>query len=131
MSLAVTVRPVRQSDFDQWLPLWDGYNAFYGRSGATALPAEITQTTWARFFDPHEPVHALVLGELALEIERVLPVELGGRLGFDRRVGTLLGGLRHGGGLLAGGTGGRLGHYSPSRRRTRVAGCARLGLLFR
>jgi len=60
MSLAVTVRPVRQSDFDQWLPLWDGYNAFYGRSGATALAAEITQTTWARFFDPQEPVHALV-----------------------------------------------------------------------
>ena len=60
MSLAATVRPLRQSDFDQWLPLWDGYNAFYGRSGATALPAEITQTTWARFFDPHEPVHALV-----------------------------------------------------------------------
>jgi GNAT superfamily N-acetyltransferase len=60
MSLAVTVRSVRPSDFDQWLPLWEGYNAFYGRSGATALAAEITQTTWGRFFDPHEPVHALV-----------------------------------------------------------------------
>jgi GNAT superfamily N-acetyltransferase len=60
MSLAVTVRPVRPSDFDQWLPLWEGYNAFYGRSGATALAAEITRTTWARLFDPHEPVHALV-----------------------------------------------------------------------
>jgi GNAT superfamily N-acetyltransferase len=56
----VTVRPVRPGDFDQWLPLWDGYNAFYGRSGATALPAEITRTTWARFFDPQEPMHALV-----------------------------------------------------------------------
>ena len=60
MALAVTVRPVRPDDFDQWLPLWDGYNAFYGRSGPTALPAEITQTTWARFFDPNEPMHALV-----------------------------------------------------------------------
>jgi GNAT superfamily N-acetyltransferase len=60
MSLAVTIRPVRPGDFDQWLPLWEGYNAFYGRSGATALAPEITQTTWARFFDPHEPVHALV-----------------------------------------------------------------------
>jgi GNAT superfamily N-acetyltransferase len=60
MSLAVTVRPVRPSDFDQWLPLWEGYNAFYGRSGATALAAEITQTTWERFFDSDEPVHALV-----------------------------------------------------------------------
>ena len=60
MSVAVIVRPVRPGDFDQWLPLWEGYNAFYGRSGPTALAAEITQTTWARFFDPHEPVHALV-----------------------------------------------------------------------
>jgi len=60
MSPAVTVRPVRQSDFDQWLPLWEGYNAFYGRSDATALAPEITQTTWQRFFDPDEPVHALV-----------------------------------------------------------------------
>ena len=42
MSLAVTVRPVRPGDFEQWLPLWEGYNAFYGRSGATALAAEIT-----------------------------------------------------------------------------------------
>jgi GNAT superfamily N-acetyltransferase len=60
MSLALTVRAVRPGDFDQWLPLWEGYNAFYGRAGATALPAEITQTTWARFFDPQEPMHALV-----------------------------------------------------------------------
>jgi GNAT superfamily N-acetyltransferase len=58
--MSVIVRPVRPGDFDQWLPLWEGYNAFYGRSGPTALAAEITQTTWARFFDPHEPVHALV-----------------------------------------------------------------------
>ena len=60
MSLAVTIRPVRPDDFDQWLPLWEGYNAFYGRSGATALAPELTQTPWARFLDPHEPMHALV-----------------------------------------------------------------------
>lgn len=40
--------------------MWDGYNAFYGRSGPTALPAEITAATWSRFFDENEPVHALV-----------------------------------------------------------------------
>jgi GNAT superfamily N-acetyltransferase len=40
--------------------LWDGYNEFYGRSGPTALPDEITAVTWARFFDETEPVHALV-----------------------------------------------------------------------
>ena len=60
MSPAVTVRSIRLSDFDQWLPLWEGYNAFYGRSGPTALAPEITQTTWARFFDSQEPMHALV-----------------------------------------------------------------------
>jgi GNAT superfamily N-acetyltransferase len=54
------VRPIAPDDYEQWLPLWDGYNAFYGRSGPTALAPEITRTTWARFFDPAEPVHALV-----------------------------------------------------------------------
>jgi GNAT superfamily N-acetyltransferase len=57
---SVLVRPVRQSDHAGWKPLWDGYNAFYGRSGPTALPNEITETTWRRFFDPAEPVFALV-----------------------------------------------------------------------
>ena len=55
-----TIRPISQSDYADWLPLWAGYNAFYGRSGPTALPDEITQVTWKRFFDPAEPVHALV-----------------------------------------------------------------------
>jgi GNAT superfamily N-acetyltransferase len=56
----LTVRQVRQDDFAAWSVLWDGYNAFYGRSGPTALPDAITRLTWARFFDPAEPVHALV-----------------------------------------------------------------------
>ena len=54
------IRPVAADDFEQWLPLWDGYNAFYGRSGETALDPAITRVTWARFFSPGEPVHALV-----------------------------------------------------------------------
>ena len=58
--MSVTIRPVTKNDYAQWLPLWDGYNAFYGRSGATALAPEITRTTWARFFDADEPMHALV-----------------------------------------------------------------------
>jgi GNAT superfamily N-acetyltransferase len=56
----ISVRPVEPADFDRWLPLWDGYNAFYGRTGPTALPREISEVTWARFLDPDEPVHALV-----------------------------------------------------------------------
>src|SRR5258708_8533010 len=60
MSGDLTVRLVNRQDYNQWLSLWDGYNAFYGRSGATALAPEITAMTWARFFDADEPVHGLV-----------------------------------------------------------------------
>ncbi|MBP1294015.1 GNAT superfamily N-acetyltransferase [Bradyrhizobium elkanii USDA 61] len=62
MSMAddVTIRFVTRDDYAQWLPLWDGYNAFYERSGPTALAPEITAMTWERFFDAYEPVHALV-----------------------------------------------------------------------
>lgn len=60
MSQGVSIRRVTQQDYNQWLPLWDGYNAFYGRSGPTALSVEITRMTWSRFFDAYEPVHALV-----------------------------------------------------------------------
>lgn len=56
----IPVRPVQPLDRAAWQPLWDGYNAFYGRAGETALPAAITEMTWARFFDAAEPVHALV-----------------------------------------------------------------------
>ena len=57
---AVTVRSIVRSDFPRWKPLWDGYNSFYGRHGETALPPEVTQMTWSRFFDAYEPMHALV-----------------------------------------------------------------------
>ncbi|MHC2433097.1 GNAT family N-acetyltransferase [Bradyrhizobium sp. USDA 4451] len=60
MSDDVTIRFVTSDDYAQWLPLWDGYNAFYERSGPTALAPEITAMTWQRFFDAYEPVHALV-----------------------------------------------------------------------
>jgi GNAT superfamily N-acetyltransferase len=50
------IRPARESDFAQWLPLWQGYQAFY----RTSIPEQVTRTTWARFFDAAEPVHCLV-----------------------------------------------------------------------
>lgn len=52
----IQIRPVQPTDRAAWQPLWDGYNAFYGRAGGSALPASISDTTWARFFDPAEPV---------------------------------------------------------------------------
>lgn len=60
MTTKALIRSVGQSDYDQWLPLWTGYNTFYERVGPTALPQDITDVTWARFFDAYEPVHALV-----------------------------------------------------------------------
>ncbi len=59
----MNIRSVQLRDFDQWKVLWDGYNAFYERVGPTALPENITQSTWQRFFDAYEPVHALVAEE--------------------------------------------------------------------
>jgi GNAT superfamily N-acetyltransferase len=50
------VRSLGPEDRDQWQPLWDGYNLFYER----VLPGEITEVTWARFFDPDEAVFAAV-----------------------------------------------------------------------
>lgn len=60
MHESFTVRPALETDFADWLPLWDGYNQFYGRAGATALNENITRNTWSRFMDADEPMHALV-----------------------------------------------------------------------
>ncbi len=60
MPAPISVRELRREDFPGWKPLWDGYNAFYGRSGDSALPEAVTQMTWSRFFDAYEPMHALV-----------------------------------------------------------------------
>jgi GNAT superfamily N-acetyltransferase len=59
----VHVREIHRDDYDGWRPLWDGYNEFYGRHGATALPEPVTASLWQRFFDPAEPVHGLVAME--------------------------------------------------------------------
>jgi len=48
------VRPLAETDFDAWLPLWRGYQAFY----KTDIPLATTQTTFARFLHPAEPMFA-------------------------------------------------------------------------
>lgn len=48
------IRPVSDTDFDTWLPLWKGYQAFY----QVDIPDSATQATWARMLDPAEPIHA-------------------------------------------------------------------------
>src|SRR3954469_6159603 len=54
--MSVVIRPVTSADYEQWLPLWTGYNTFYKRT----LPEAVTGTTWGRLLDPAEPMHALV-----------------------------------------------------------------------
>jgi GNAT superfamily N-acetyltransferase len=58
--MGVIVRFVTHADYSEWLQLWEGYNRFYGRFAATALPEAITRMTWGRFFDAYEPVHGMV-----------------------------------------------------------------------
>jgi hypothetical protein len=43
-------------DWEQWLALWRSYHVFYRNDPSD----EVTRTTWARFFDESEPVHARV-----------------------------------------------------------------------
>ena len=57
------IRDPVPADYPQWKPLFEGYNAFYGREGPTALDPKIMDTTWKRIHDPAEPVHALVAEE--------------------------------------------------------------------
>lgn len=51
-----TIRIARPDDFTAWLPLWQGYQAFY----KTAIPPSVTELTWARFHQPGEPMHCAV-----------------------------------------------------------------------
>jgi GNAT superfamily N-acetyltransferase len=60
MDPSFNIRPITRQDYADWRPLWDGYNAFYGRSGPSALSEQITAATWERFFIAGERVHALV-----------------------------------------------------------------------
>ncbi len=59
-SSGIRVRPIEKSDYEQWRPLWDGYNAFYERHGPTALPEPVTAALWDRFFDDGELVYGMV-----------------------------------------------------------------------
>jgi GNAT superfamily N-acetyltransferase len=57
--MSTTIRAAQASDFDAWLPLWQGYQRFY----KTDIPHEVTLTTWQRLHDDTEPMHC-ALAEL-------------------------------------------------------------------
>ena len=52
---SISIRPLGVEERTAWERLWQGYLAFYGAS----VTAEVTEATWARLHDPHEPMHVL------------------------------------------------------------------------
>ncbi|MEX6500701.1 GNAT family N-acetyltransferase [Pseudomonas zhanjiangensis] len=52
--MTIEIRPIAAAHHAAWLPLWQGYLAFY----QTALPAATSAVTWQRLLDPGEPTHA-------------------------------------------------------------------------
>ncbi len=50
------VRPIRPGDRKRWAPLWRAYLDFYRAQWSL----EVANATFARIFDPLEPVHAVV-----------------------------------------------------------------------
>lgn len=51
--VAPVIRPLEAAHREAWGVLWQGYCAFYEQ----ALPAEVTDLTFARLLDPAEPVN--------------------------------------------------------------------------
>jgi GNAT superfamily N-acetyltransferase len=52
----ITLRAIERRDREQWTPLWRGYLDFY----CAPWSDEVANLTFARIFDPLEPVHAIV-----------------------------------------------------------------------
>jgi len=48
------IRPPTEQEYDAWLPLWRGYQAFY----KTDIAPEVSDVTWSRLLDPSEPMGA-------------------------------------------------------------------------
>jgi GNAT superfamily N-acetyltransferase len=51
---SVKIRAVADTDFNIWLPLWKGYQQFYG----VDIPESVTLKNWARFLNADEPLNA-------------------------------------------------------------------------
>lgn len=54
--MSIQVRPIKQTDFPQWLPLWDGNNL--GKRDEA-----VTSETWSRLTDENSAVNGLVAEE--------------------------------------------------------------------
>lgn len=56
-TMQTTIRLARPDDFTAWLPLWQGYQAFY----KTAIPLSVTELTWARWLTHESNTDAMHL----------------------------------------------------------------------
>ncbi|MGR3291460.1 MAG: GNAT family N-acetyltransferase [Paracoccaceae bacterium] len=54
--MALTIRPVRNRDFDDWVALWTAYLTFY----KSTLPDETKQIAFDRLLAPDTNVHGLI-----------------------------------------------------------------------
>lgn len=52
--MTMQIGRVTADDFEAWLPLWKGYQAFYH----VDIPDDVTRSTWRRLLDPAEPMNA-------------------------------------------------------------------------
>jgi len=52
--MSIDIRPVTAEDHAAWLSLWQRYLDFY----QSTVPEQTSTTTWQRFIDPAEPMHA-------------------------------------------------------------------------
>jgi hypothetical protein len=52
MTGACEIQPLEAKDHQAWVPLWNGYQAFY----RVSIPDEVSALTWSRLLDPAEPM---------------------------------------------------------------------------
>jgi GNAT superfamily N-acetyltransferase len=52
----LTIRPLSPQDYAEWLPLWQGYQAFY----KVEIAPEVTAHTWARLHNEAPQIHCFV-----------------------------------------------------------------------
>lgn len=60
------LRLAKTTDFEQWLPLWEGYQSFY----QVEITKAVTETTWQRLHDANEPMHCAVVVQTSTSDER-------------------------------------------------------------
>ncbi|MDD9909269.1 MAG: GNAT family N-acetyltransferase [Ahrensia sp.] len=57
--MSVTIRPLRDEDFEAWYPLWQGYLTFY----KSAVADDVTRHTFERICDPDGDVFGFAATE--------------------------------------------------------------------